>query len=412
VTHDSVPVVSVDDHVIEPAHTFEGRLPGHLADRAPRVVEVPESSLSTMLGPNFDKWDPKHNPLMAAGAADLGPRHAWLLDTQLFPIYGMDSCVGRPAASWGMRPLRFDELAPGSYDPVARVADMDTAGVVASLNFPSMWIGFCGTAFFRRPDPELGLALVRAWNDWYQEEWVDAFAGRFIGMQLPCLWDVTLAAEEVRRNAERGIRAVTFSENPAGQGLPTIHSGYWDPLFAACQETGTVLCLHGGSSGSTIDTTPDAPLEVAQSLFPVGAAKVAVDWLWSRVPVRFPDLKIALSEGGVGWLPVVADWVDHVFTTHNDWTHGWDGVDVLPSAILWRNFWYCSIDEPRGMQAVARLFGTDRLVVEVDYPHADTSWPRTQQVVRTMTAGLPEAAVRAIAYGNACELYSLPVPVG
>jgi predicted TIM-barrel fold metal-dependent hydrolase len=405
----TVPVVSVDDHVIEPPGTFEGRLPKQFAEQAPRVVETSERSLRSTLG--FDKWDPEKNPLMASGGGGPGPRHAWQLGDQLYPLYGMDSCVGRPANEWGMRPLRFDEMRLGSWDVEARIADMDQAGVYASLNFPSMWIGFCGTSFFKQPDPAFGLALVRAWNDWYREEWVDAHPTRFIPMQLPCLWDPDQAASEIRRNAALGCRAVTFSEDPTGQGLPSIHSGHWDEFFRACEETGTVLCLHGGSSGHTLDTTPDAPLEVAQSLFPVGAAVATIDWLWSRVAVRFPDISIALSEGGIGWLPMVVDWVDHAFATHNEWTHGWDGVDLRPSEVLLRNFSFCSIDEPLGMQAVASALGVDRITMEVDYPHADSSWPHTQAIVQRYATHLSEAELSAVAYRNACELYRHPLPV-
>ncbi len=296
----TVPVVSVDDHVIEPPDTFVGRVPGRFADRIPRVVDVPESALRSQLGAAFEKWDPERNQVVAAPPSTDRPRQAWQLEGELYPVYGMDSCVGRPPSEWGMRPLRFDEIIPGSWDVDARIADMDRAGVHASLVFPSMWVGFCGTTLFRLPDTELGLALVRAWNEWHLETLVQAHPDRFIALQLPCLWDVELAAEEVRRNAARGFRAVSFSENPTGQGLASIHSGAWDPFFAACEETGTVLCLHGGSSGHTLDTSADAPLEVAQSLFPVGAAVTAVDWVWSRVPVRFPALNIALSEGGIG----------------------------------------------------------------------------------------------------------------
>jgi len=406
------PVVSVDDHVIESSTAFVGRVPARFAGRAPRMVETDAASLRTQLGEAFDKWDPERNTVVAGAAHPQGPRQAWQLDGALYPIYGMDSCVGRPAAEWSMRPLRLDEMIPGSWDPVARLRDMDTAGIWASLNFPSMWVGFCGTTFLRVGDAELGLALVRAWNRWYLEEWVGAAPDRFIPIQLPCLWDAELAAGEVRRNAALGLRAVSFSERPSGLGLRSIHTGYWDPFFQACEETETVVCLHGGSSGSTLDTSPDAPLEVAQSLFPAGAIMTAVDWVWSRVPVRFPGLRIALSEGGVGWLPLAMDWMDHTFRMHNDWTHGWDGVDLLPSEVLLRNFWFCTIDEPRGVRAVASGAGIDKLTLEVDYPHADSTWPRTQDLLRRLAADLTADQLSAVAYANACELFNLPPPPG
>jgi hypothetical protein len=217
------PIVSVDDHVIEPPDTFDGRLPPGLAERAPRVVEVDETSLHTMLGDAFEKWDPEHNAVVAGVDEARGPRQAWLVDGRLYPIYGMDSCMGRPVEQWGMRPLRFDEIRAGSWDVDQRIADMDRGGIHASLNFPSMWIGFCGTAFLNMEDRQLGQALVRAWNDWQLDSWCGRYPERLIPLQLPWLWDVEGAAAEVRRNASRGFKGLSFSENPTGQGLPSLH---------------------------------------------------------------------------------------------------------------------------------------------------------------------------------------------
>ena len=88
------------------------------------------------------------------------------------------------------------------------------------------------------------------------------------------LWDVELAAAEVRRNAARGVRAVAFSEIPAYLGLPSIHSGYWEPFFATCAETGTVVCMHIGSGTKTPHTSDDSPdaVDAARDLPPVQTA--------------------------------------------------------------------------------------------------------------------------------------------
>jgi hypothetical protein len=151
---------------------------------------------------------------------------------------------------------------------------------------------------------------------------------------------------------------------------------------------------------------------VAQSLFPANAMMAAIDWVWSRAPVRFPDLKIALSEGGIGWLPLAMDWMDHTFRTHNRWTHGWDHVDELPSDVLLRNFWFCTIDEPRGLVAAASAAGIDKLMVEVDYPHADSSWPETQNRLMAATSTFSPDQVARVAWGNACQLFRHPPPPG
>jgi predicted TIM-barrel fold metal-dependent hydrolase len=280
-----VPVISVDDHLIEPPGMFEGRLPSRLADRAPRIVE-----------------------------RDDGVQH-WEYEGRMYPNVGLNAVAGRRKDTWSMDPSRFDEMRPGCFDIHARIADMDINGIWASLCFPSLVAGFCGSVFSRSDDPELGLACLRAWNDWHSEVWAGTYPERIIPLQLPWLADIAVAAEEVRTNAARGFKAVSFPEFPARLGLPSIFSGRWDPYFAACEETSTVVCLHTGASSWAPFASPDPPFELFPTLFPVNALVAAAEWLWSGVPVRFPDLAIALSEWGIGWVPMLLDRVDYVLAT-------------------------------------------------------------------------------------------------
>src|SRR6201996_6437556 len=209
-----MPVISVDDHLIEPPDLFEGRLPAALAAAAPRVVEQDDGTQS------------------------------WIFEGRHYPNVGLNAVVGRPRAEWSMEPARFDEMRPGCFDIEARVVDMDRAGIWASLCFPSLVSGFCGAVYSRAQDKDLGLACLRAFNDWHIDTWAAYRPERIIPLQLPWLADVGVAAEEVRANAGRGFKAISFPEFPARLGLPSIFSGEWDPLFAACEETGTVVCLH------------------------------------------------------------------------------------------------------------------------------------------------------------------------
>ncbi len=135
--------------------------------------------------------------------------------------------------------LTYDDMRPGCYEPKARVDDLALAGVDGSLAFPT-FPRFCGQTFMEGEDLELGLECVRAYNDWMVDEWCGDSDGHLIPLCLIPMWDVDLAAAEVARNAARGARAVCFSEIPPHLGLPSIHTGYWDPLFAVCEETRTV----------------------------------------------------------------------------------------------------------------------------------------------------------------------------
>jgi predicted TIM-barrel fold metal-dependent hydrolase len=371
-------LISVDDHIVEPKHTFEGRLPAKFADRAPRVIR-------------------KDN-------ADV-----WVYDGQEFPNVGFNAVVGRPVDEWGFEPTRFEDMRRGSWDIHRRVQDMNLSGVYASLSFPSFLPGFAGQRLqLTTKDPELALAAVRAWNDWHLEEWAGSYPDRIIPCQIPYFLDPEIGAQEIYRNAERGFKAVTFSEGPHLLGLPSMHTGHWDPIMRACAETGTVVNLHIGSSGTSPGTADDAPADVVGVLFFGYAMFSAVDWLFSRIPVRFPDIKIVMSEGGIGWVPALLDRLDHM-QTYASMYGTWDGIKETPAEVLKRNFYFCAVEDPTAF-ALRERIGVDHILLEEDYPHSDSLWPRTQSVIKQAIGDLPAADVRRITWENASTIYRHPVP--
>ena len=371
-------VISVDDHLIEPADLFDGRMPADMVDRAPRVVELE------------------------------GGNQAWAFEDALYPNIGLNAVIGRPKSEWSMDPVRFDEMRKGCWDIHARIADMDAAGIWASLCFPSLLAGFAGTMFARAHDQDLGQACVRAWNDWHHDVWAGTYPERIIPLQITWLNDPAVAADEVRRNAARGFKALSFPENPHHIGLPSMHTDHWDPLLAVCEETDTVMCLHTGSAAWSAGT-PGAPLELSTTLFPVNGIVATADWLWARVPLRFPRLNVALSEGGIGWVPMLLDRLDYVMSHSGVGGAGvWDG-ELTPSEAVQRNFWFCTIDDPSTLGARERI-GVDHIMVEVDYPHADSSWPDTQALLEERFTGLPDDHVRKMTHENAARLFRHPLP--
>jgi predicted TIM-barrel fold metal-dependent hydrolase len=372
-------IVSADDHLIEPADLFEGRMPAALAAAAPRVVENDDGT------------------------------QAWLFEDKLYPQIGLNAVAGRPAEEWTMEPARFEQMRRGCWDIHERIRDMDIGGIWASVCFPSLFAGFAGSVFHQSHDPDLGLACVRAWNSWHIDEWAGAYPERIIPLQLPWLPDPRSGAEEVRRNAERGFRALSFPENPSHLGLPSMHTEHWDPILEACEETQTVICLHTGSSFWTAVTTPGAPLEEITTLFPVNALVCATDWLWARVPVRFPEIRICMSEGGIGWVPMLLDRLDYVMAhSARGGELAWHGTELSPSDVLQRNFWFCTIDDP-SIIAIRHRIGVDHITLDIDYPHADSSWPDTQLLVHDRIGGLPDDEIRKITYENASRLFRHPV---
>jgi predicted TIM-barrel fold metal-dependent hydrolase len=370
------PVISVDDHVLEPGTLFD-RVPKRYADAVPRIIDVQG-------------------------------RPAWQVGELVHYFSGVDGTVGRPVPEWSATGMRWSDYRPGVYDAGARLRDMDLNGVWASLTFPSNLWGFAGTALSKLADRDVAYACVQAYNDWMLDEWCAAAPERFIPCQLPFLADVELAAREIHRNAARGMRAVSFSENPCELGFPTLHSGYWDPFFAACSDTDTVINLHVGSSGSISRPEPDSPPMVLVALLPVNGIMAVVDWIYGKVPVRFPTIKIALSEAGVSWVPAVTEWLSRSFSKR-DQSLTWGTADPHPVELLRRNFWFTSIEDPSAFRMLD-VIGDDRVMVEVDYPHADSSWPDSQAVFRAQFGTLPASTIKKVCFENAASLYRHPAP--
>ena len=298
-------VISVDDHVVEPPHTFEGRLPRSL-DRAPRIVETRKG------------------------------HQVWEFEGERYTQVGMNAVAGRRPETVKLEPFRFDQMRPGCYDVDARVRDMDINGVWASVNFPSQITGFCGRVFFSIPDRELGVACIRAWNDWLFEEWYQRHPQRIVPLGITYLADPVHAADEIRRNAERGFTSVTLPERPHAIGLPSLwERDHWDPIIAACADTDTVISLHVGSSG-IYESPPGAPTQqLSATLFSQLALSACAEWLWSGYPVKHPNLKVAMSEGGIGWVAMLLDRLDSI-VDRSSYGLGWDErpADVLQAQLL------------------------------------------------------------------------------
>jgi predicted TIM-barrel fold metal-dependent hydrolase len=369
-------VISVDDHVVEPPHMFEGRVPAALADRAPRIIETSRGY------------------------------QIWEFEGKKYSQVGMNAVAGRRPDSVTMEPFRFDQMRPGCYDVHARVADMDLNGVWASVNFPSQISGFCGRVFFDAADRDLGLACVRAWNDWLYEEWFSAYPDRIVPMGITYLADPALAVEEIERNAARGFTSVTLPERPHEIGLPSLwDTAHWDPIIAACVETDTVVSLHVGSSGMP-PLPPGSPaVQLSATLFGQQSLGACAEWLWSNHPVQHPTLKIAMSEGGIGWVAMLLDRLDNI-VDRSGYGLGWD---LRPSEVLRRNFWFCTLDDPSTIDTRHRI-GVENVMVEVDYPHGDSTWPDTQDVIERAWGHLPANELRMICSENAAALYRHPLP--
>jgi predicted TIM-barrel fold metal-dependent hydrolase len=388
-------IVSVDDHAVEPPDLWANRLPAQLRERGPRVVRLP-----------YEEVARGSNALVRPAAS--GPRtDFWLYDGEARHIPQVVACAGTDPSTWHTGPVTFAEMRPGCYEPKARLADMDTNHTEASLCFPN-YSRFCGQTFLDAADRELALLCVRAYNDWMLDEWCGDSGGRLIPLCIVPLWSAELAAAEVRRNADRGCRAVAFSELPANLGLPSIHDPgrYWDPFFSACDETGTVICMHIGSGSRMPNTSDDAPAGVGVALTAQNAQLSMADWLMSGVLARYPRIKIAYSEAQIGWMPYLLERIDQVYRKSYSWAELDPAITEPPSTYFRGRVYGCFFDDSFGL-AVRDTIGVDQITFEVDYPHQDSTWPNTMAVVDSFASALRPDELQKILHDNAYAMLGM-----
>jgi predicted TIM-barrel fold metal-dependent hydrolase len=384
-------ITSVDDHIIEPPNVWQDRLPAKYKDIGPRVI-VDDSG------------------------------------TEVWAYEDIRSATGGLGASAGRRPeditavgFPYSEMRPGCYDPKARLLDMNDAGILASLNFPS-FPRFCGQVFWEAKDKELALLCVKAYNDWMIDEWCGADPGRMIPLAIIPLWDTALAVKELERVHAKGCRSFCFSENFEPLGLPTIHTGHWDPVFQVANDLKMVLSIHIGSSSTFHKISKDSPFMANFSLGMIRPMGCLMDWIFSGLFERFPNIKIALSEGSIGWIPWVLERAQQVWTTQRFWVaKGQSLGNVGPvqdydihidteKIDVYRDyrehFYGCFIDDATGL-GMLDVVGEDNVMIETDYPHSDTSWPHSLKLAheRLDAAGLSPEVQYKILRGNAEKLY-------
>ena len=390
------PIISVDDHVVEPPDLFLRWLPSRFRESAPHVVSLPWE-----YHPEGQHWP--YRP-----AADGPHTDFWAFEDLRVVICGATACAGKPPAEMSSAPVRFADMRRGYYSLPERLADMDTNHVERSLCFPT-FPRFCGQTFNEAHDKELAMACVTAYNDWMVEEWCGDSGGRMIPLCLIPLWDPHAAAAEIRRNAARGVRAVSFSEMPSAIGLPSIHDAerYWDPVFQACDDTDTVVCIHIGSSSRFPTSAPDAPPAVTVSLTNLNSQMALADWLMSGVMARFPRLKLALSESQIGWMPFLLERMDRIFHRNTATDRLDPSITQPPSSYVPGRVYGCFFADDFGVR-VRDYIGVDQITFETDYPHNDSTFPNSRAYAQKALEGLSEEEIYKIIRGNAIEMLGLP----
>ena len=393
-------IISVDDHVTEPPDLWTSRLPARLKARGPQVRRGPVKTAS--------------DPLRGKTQFDVpGGRIGdyWIYEGK--PVGSVLTPITHAVGIEGDRivnhPMTYDEINAGAWKQDARLKDMTSNHVEASLCFCNAVSGYCGQLYLRQPDKELALACLEAYNDWMIDDWCAGEGrGRLIPLILIPLWDVGLAVAEVRRCAAKSAISVSFCENPHELGLASIYSGYWDPFFEACAETGTCISMHIGSSGKIPTTAPDAPYMMTSILMFVDSMTSTLDYILAGVFERFPTLKIAFSEGQIGWLPYAVRRADKVWLAKDKETTGYKRTPKPPSSYVAGHVYGCIFDDDTALLC-RDLIGMGQIMMEVDYPHSACAFPNVVEVATGLAevAGLDAQERHKLFRGNAIEAYGL-----
>lgn len=391
-------VVSPDDHIQLPAHVFEERVPARFKDTAPRIKRLKGRADLGAGDIQFIDSDDGH-------VADV-----WHFDNKRIPLVRIAAAAGIDRREIDGRPVTYDDMHPACFDPSERLKAMDLAGIEASVCYPNMFVRFCGQTFSFATDKELGLACIRAYNDFIYEEWCGGSKGRLVPMGIVPLWDVQLAVQEARRIATLGFRSITFSEAPHRLGLPSIFSGYWDPLFTECAASGLVLSLHIGTGGFPMlakDTSGAVPNVMAS----FNAGYTLTDWLFSGILPRLPELKIVLAESQLAWVPYVLSRADFVWQEMRGEGFTDISADKMPysPSHYFRQHIYCTFfRDPIGLTLLDEI-GADNVMFEVDFPHTDSSWPSSRDVASEMTAALSDEVAAKVVAETARKLFRIEV---
>ena len=370
-------MISVDDHVQEPANLWTDRLSkNRWGERIPHIERQPDGT------------------------------ERWFVDGRMLKLRGVAS-AGAVMDDRSVEPQRWDEVPPAAYDPAKRLEAMDGDGIDVSVLYPTV-AGVAGEVFGRIRDTELELACVQAYNDWLIEEWAGA-SERFVPQCIVPLSPVAAAVKEIERCVAKGHRGVVFPANPMElRDLPHINEPQYDALWAACEDLAVPICFHAGASAE-IQLKPYAGFSPAVAAAfealarPASTIFIVVNLLLSRILFRFPKLKVVFSESALGWGSYLLEYADYQF--EHDQIH-LEGYPLKPSELFQRQCFLTGWYDAGSLKNLG-LLTTDNILWCTNFPLATSTWPDSRKFIERSFAGIAESARRRILWDNAADLYKI-----
>ncbi len=362
-------LVSADSHVTEPPDCYERYIEPAYRDRVPHIVHD----------------DRRGDVYVIPG-----------LDTMSVPM-GLVAAAGEESHQMTFNGRDFEDWHRSGWDPAHRLADQDRDGVVAEMLFATVGMPLCG-----HQDLDYRRACMEAYNRWLQE-YCSFAPDRLYGAGQAAVKNAYEGAEELVAIREQGFHAVMMSGAP---GEADYDDPSYDRLWSTAVELGLPLCFHiltnpayGGHRGPKIN----ALLNVIRSCQDIVGMLV-----YSGVFERHPDLKVVCVESDAGWVPHYAYRMDHIYKRHRFWNKTAE-LSRLPSQYLFDNVWFTFQDDWTAFDVHDHL-NAERIMWANDFPHSDSTWPLSQQLLVEHTKDLDPSVRRRILRDNAVELFGMDAP--
>ena len=361
--------VSADSHVTEPPDCYQQFIDPAFRDRAPHIVH-----------------DDRRGDLYVIPG----------LDTMSVPM-GLVAAAGEESSQMTFSGRDFADWHRGGWDPTYRLADQDRDGVVAEMLFATVGMPLCG-----HPDLDYRRACMEAYNRWLVE-YCSFAPTRLYGAGQAAIKNADDGVDELAAIKAQGFKAVMMSGMP---GEADYDDPSYDRLWAAAVEMELPLCFHiltnpayGGHRGPKIN----ALLNVVRTCQDIIGLLV-----FSGVFDRHPDLKVVCVESDAGWAPHYAYRMDHIYNRHRFWNKTPE-LSRLPSEYFFDNVWMTFQDDWTAIRMRDQL-NVERLMWANDFPHSDSTWPLSQQLLDEHMAGVDPVDQRRILRDNCVELFGLEAP--
>ena len=361
-------LISSDSHIFEPPDLWEKRIEPKFRDRGPRVVSEETT----------DQW-----------YADGNVKFGSFTNAQVGVRFETPEKISPEG--------RYEDVPLGGLDPHAHVKDMDLDGVAGGVLYPSSGLGL-----FKLPDGDLLSAIFRAYNDWLAD-FCKPYPSRLKGIAMVNVDDVEEAVGELQRVAKMGLPGAMIALVP--MNLRYDHPAY-EPLWAAAQDLDMPLSLHTG----TVRWKPDGhqitnsePAELTNREYHVRNSIAYM--IFSGVFERYPKLKVGAVEFEIAWAPYFMGRMDNTYRerVQGQQIQRFKG-GAMPSDVFRSNIFVSFQEDDLGI-LIRSYVGVDNLLWGSDYPHAESTFPRSQEIVERILQGVPEEEKAKIAGGNAARLY-------